>query len=238
LSLPIWLQFVVGYDALQTGFVILALAVGAFAASGLAGGLGSRVSPVRLVQIGIVLEVIGVAGVGFSISPESTWINVVPWLFVYGLGVGMATAQLTNVILRDVPVQESGQASGTQSTSRQLGSALGIAVLGTILFTSAQLQLTSSLTDAGMPDAQVTATVSAVIDSAGGAIMAFDADPATRSIADSAKQAISDGTRNGAFAAAGFLVLGFFSTLALGRGRQEEDEELSEVEAGAKPAAS
>jgi EmrB/QacA subfamily drug resistance transporter len=238
LSLPIWLQFVVGYDALQTGFVILALAVGAFAASGLAGGLGSRVSPVRLVQIGIVLEVIGVAGVGFSISPDSTWINVVPWLFVYGLGVGMATAQLTNVILRDVPVQESGQASGTQSTSRQLGSALGIAVLGTILFTSAQLQLTSSLTDAGMPDAQVTATVSAVIDSAGGAIMAFDADPATRSIADSAKQAISDGTRNGAFAAAGFLVLGFFSTLALGRGRQEEDEELSEVEAGAKPAAS
>jgi EmrB/QacA subfamily drug resistance transporter len=238
LSLPIWLQFVVGYDALQTGFVILALAVGAFAASGLAGGLGSRVSPVRLVQIGIVLEVIGVAGVGFSISPDSTWINVVPWLFVYGLGVGMATAQLTNVILRDVPVQESGQASGTQSTSRQLGSALGIAVLGTILFTSAQLQLTSSLTDAGMPDAQVTATVSAVIDSAGGAIMAFDADPATRGIADSAKQAISDGTRNGAFAAAGFLVLGFFSTLALGRGRQEEDEESAEVAAGAKPAAS
>jgi EmrB/QacA subfamily drug resistance transporter len=231
LSLPLWLQFVVGYDALQTGFVILALAVGAFMASGLAGGLGSRVTPVRMVQLGIILEVIGVAGVGFSISPTSTWINVVPWLFVYGLGVGLATAQLTNVILKDVPVQESGQASGTQSTSRQLGSALGIAILGTILFTSAQVQLTNSLTDEKLPAAQVTSIVSSIVDSAGGAIIGLDADPTTRPIADLAKQAISDGTRYGAFAAAGFLVLGFFSTLSLGRGRKEEDEPAVVAEA-------
>ena len=204
LSLPLWLQFVIGYNALQTGFVILALAVGAFTASGLAGGLGGRVSPVRTVQLGIILEVIGVAAVGFSISPTSTWINVVPWLFVYGLGVGLATAQLTNVILKDVPIQESGQASGTQSTSRQLGSALGIAILGTILFTSAQLQLTNSLTDAGTPPAQVTSIVSAVVDSAGGAIVGF--------------------------AAAGFLVLGFFSTLSLGKGRKEADQHAPVVD--------
>ena len=236
LSLPLWLQFVVGYDALQTGFVILALAIGAFMASGLVGGLGSRVSPVRLVQLGILLEILGVAGVGFSISPTSTWINVVPWLFVYGLGVGLATAQLTNVILKDVPIQESGQASGTQSTSRQLGSALGIAILGTILFTSAQFQLTNSLTDSGMPAAQVTSTVATVVDSAGGAIIGFAANPATKPIADLAKQAISDGTRNGAFAAAGFLVLGFLSTLSLGKSNKEEDEHAPVAEV--KPTAS
>ena len=236
LSLPLWLQFVVGYDALQTGFVILALAIGAFMASGLVGGLGSRVSPVRLVQLGILLEILGVAGVGFSISPTSTWINVVPWLFVYGLGVGLATAQLTNVILKDVPIQESGQASGTQSTSRQLGSALGIAILGTILFTSAQFQLTNSLTDSGMPAAQVTSTVATVVDSAGGAIIGFAANPATKPIADLAKQAISDGTRNGAFAAAGFLVLGFLSTLSLGKSHKEEDEHAPVAEV--KPTAS
>ena len=222
LSLPLWLQFVVGYDALQTGFVLLALAGGAFLASGISGGLGSRVSPVSLVRSGIVLEIIGVAGVGFAISPTSTWVNVVPFLFVYGLGVGLATAQLTNVILKDVPVNESGQASGTQSTSRQLGSALGIALLGTILFTSIQIQMTNQLTDDGLPPAQVEQYTTAVVDSAGGAIVQFEQNPETAQVAVAAKEAVSDGTKFGAFAAAGFLVFGFLATLSLGSTRKEE----------------
>jgi EmrB/QacA subfamily drug resistance transporter len=228
LSLPLWLQFVVGYDALQTGFVILALAIGAFVASGVAGGFGRKLSPVTMVRTGIVLEVIGVAGIGFALAPSATWINVVPFLFVYGLGVGLATAQLTNVILKDVPVVESGAASGTQSVSRQLGSALGIAILGTILFTSTQIQLTNMLTDEKLPPAQVTQIVNAVVDSAGGAIIGLEANPTTRPIADNAKIAITDGTRYGAFAAAGFLALGFLTTLSLGKTRKEEVEHMVE----------
>ena len=228
LSLPLWLQFVIGYDALQTGFVLLGLAGGAFVASGLAGGLSGKVSPVAMVRLGILLEIVGVAGVGFAISPEASWINVVPWLFVYGMGVGLATAQLTNVVLKDVPVQESGQASGTQSTARQLGSALGIAVLGTILFTSVQVELTQKLTEEKLPAAQVTQIVDSVVDSAGGAIIGLEQDPTTQPIATAAKVAISDGTRYGAFAAAGFLGLGFLATLSLGATRKEEVEKLHE----------
>jgi EmrB/QacA subfamily drug resistance transporter len=215
LSLPLWLQFVVGYNALSTGFVRLALAAGAFLASGLAGGLGSRVPPVRMVQLGILLELIGVTGVGFAISPASGWAEVTPFLFVYGIGVGLATAQLTGVVLKDVPVAESGQASGTQSTSRQLGSALGIAVLGTVLFTSVQIQLTNTLNDQGLPADTVSSVVASVVDSSGGAILGFEKDPASAEIVVAAKQSISDGTRYAAFAAAGFLVLGFLSTLRL-----------------------
>jgi len=215
LSLPLWLQFVVGYNALSTGFVLLALAAGAFLASGLAGGLGSRVPPVRMVQLGILLELIGVTGVGFAISPASGWAEVTPFLFVYGIGVGLATAQLTGVVLKDVPVSESGQASGTQSTSRQLGSALGIAVLGTVLFTSVQIQLTNTLNDQGLPADTVSAVVTSVVDSSGGAILGLEKDPASAEIVTAAKQSISDGTRYAAFAAAGFLVLGFLSTLRL-----------------------
>ena len=222
LSLPLWLQFVVGYDALQTGFVILALAIGSFFASGIAGGFGRKLAPVTMVRMGIVLEVIGVAGIGFAVTPDATWINIVPFLFVYGMGVGLATAQLSNVILKDVPVQESGAASGTQSVARQLGSALGIAVLGTILFTSTQVILTNDLTDEKLPAAQVSQVVDAVVDSAGGAIIGLEANPTTRPIADHAKAAITDGVRYGAFTAAGFLVLGFFTTLALGKTRKEE----------------
>ncbi|MFZ4078188.1 MAG: MFS transporter [Microbacteriaceae bacterium] len=215
LSLPLWLQFVVGYNALSTGFVLLALAAGAFLASGLAGGLGRRVPPVRMVQLGILLELIGVTGVGFAISPASGWAEVTPFLFVYGIGVGLATAQLTGVVLKDVPVSESGQASGTQSTSRQLGSALGIAVLGTVLFTSVQIQLTNTLNDQGLPADTVSAVVTSVVDSSGGAILGLEQDPASADIVVAAKQSISDGTRYAAFAAAGFLVLGFLSTLRL-----------------------
>ncbi len=216
LSLPLWLQFVVGYNALSTGFVLLALAGGAFLASGVAGALNGRLSPTNMVRIGIMLELIGVTGVAFAITPTSGWAEVTPFLFVYGIGVGLATAQLTGVVLKDVPVAESGQASGTQSTSRQLGSALGIAVLGTILFTSVQIQLTNTLTEQGLPSDTVTTVVSQVVDSAGGAILGLEANPETADAAVAAKQAVTDGTRYSAFAAAGFLVLGFLSTLRLG----------------------
>ncbi len=222
LSLPLWLQFVVGYNALQTGFVILALAIGAFVASGLAGGLSGRVAPVRMVQLGILLEIVGVAGVGFGISATGDWWTVAPWLFAYGMGVGLATAQLTNVVLKDVPVEESGQASGTQSTSRQLGSALGIAVLGTILFTAAAGLLTTSLNDMKLPERQVTSIVDAVVDSSGAVIPELAKDPKTAPIAEQAKIAFSDATRFGAYSAAGFLALGFLSTLSLTGKRREE----------------
>jgi hypothetical protein len=168
-----------------------------------------------MVQLGILLELIGVTGVGFAISPASGWAEVTPFLFVYGIGVGLATAQLTGVVLKDVPVAESGQASGTQSTSRQLGSALGIAVLGTVLFTSVQIQLTNTLNDQGLPADTVSSVVASVVDSSGGAILGFEKDPASAEIVVAAKQSISDGTRYAAFAAAGFLVLGFLSTLRL-----------------------
>jgi hypothetical protein len=61
---------------------------------------------------------------------------IAAWLFLYGAGVGLATAQLTSVILADVPVSQSGQASGLQSTFRQLGSSLGVALLGALFFTT------------------------------------------------------------------------------------------------------
>ena len=221
LSLPLWLQFVIGYNALQTGLILLALAIGAFVASGIAGGLNGRVTPVTMVRLGIVLEIIGVAGLGFSINANSSWLTITPWLFSYGLGVGLATAQLTNVILLDVPVAQSGQASGTQSTSRQLGSALGIAVLGTILFASIQGVLTASLTDEKLPAAQVEQIVAAVVDSSGAAIQGLEKDPATIPIADKAKDAFSTATSVSAYSAAGFLALGFVATLSLGGKRRE-----------------
>ncbi|MGK9148389.1 DHA2 family efflux MFS transporter permease subunit [Plantibacter flavus] len=231
LSLPIWLQNVLGYSALQTGVILLALAIGSFVASGFAGAFGNRVAPVLIVRIGILAEIIGVAGIGLVVGPSTEWFAIVPFLFVYGFGVGLATAQLTGVVLKDVPVEQSGQGSGTQSTARQIGSALGIAVLGTILFVSTASVLDARLDDSGLPAEQRDALVSSVVDSSGAAIAGLAADPSTAAVADDAKLALSDGTRYAAFAAAGFLAVGFLATLSLGSGRREETDSRSETRA-------
>ena len=226
LSLPLWLQNVLGYSALQTGFLLLALAIGSFVASGLSATVGQRLSRIAIVRIGILAEIVGVAGVGLGISADSAWFQIAPQLFVYGLGVGLATAQLTGVVLADVPVEESGQGSGTQSTARQVGSALGIAVLGTILFSATGSILDARLTDSGVPAAERTRIVDSVVSSSGGVIPSLDGKDAT--VADDARVAFSDATRAAAFSAAGFLVLGGLATLRLG-GRAEDNEESADA---------
>ena len=234
LALPLWLQFVLGLTALQTGLILLALAIGSFVASGFAGAMSGRLAPVTIVRAGLVAEIVGVAAIGFVISPDTSWALLVPFLFVYGLGVGLATAQLTGVVLADVPVAEGGQASGTQSTSRQLGAALGIAILGTILFAGTAGVLDAKLDERGIPAGQRDAVVSAVVDSAGGAIAGLEESAQTEAIAQDAKAALSAGTKYAAFAAAGFLALGLLSTISLGRGapparppRQDRAEEVT-----------
>ncbi|TQJ30101.1 DHA2 family efflux MFS transporter permease subunit [Microbacterium sp. SLBN-146] len=225
LALPLWLQFALDFEAVQTGLILLALALGSFVASGFAGAMSSRLSAVWIVRAGLVAEIIGVAAVGFVIAPDASWVPLIPALFVYGFGVGLATAQLTGVVLADVDVRESGQASGTQSTSRQLGAALGIAVLGTILFTTTAGVLGAKLDERGVPETQRDQVVASVVDSAGGAIAGLEASPDTEAIAQDAKAALSDGTKYASFAAAGFLVLGLAATASLGSGRRPRAHE-------------
>jgi EmrB/QacA subfamily drug resistance transporter len=217
-ALPLWFENVRGYSAFETGVALLPLAIGSFAASGFGAQLASRKGPVFVVRLGIALELAGVAGIGAVVGPGTAWWATVPVLFVYGLGVGLATAQLTGVVLADVPVANSGQGSGTQSTSRQIGSAFGIAILGTVLFTTLGAQLSHKLAALGPPLAgQRAAIVTAVERSAGAAIPRLAADPRTAPIAAMAKDAFSQATRLTAFCAALFLALGLLASLSLGR---------------------
>ncbi|WP_294979966.1 MFS transporter [uncultured Microbacterium sp.] len=232
LSLPLWLQFALGFDALQTGLILIALAAGSFVASGFAGASSGKIGAVLIVRAGLVAEIVGVVAaglvVGWDAGTQSAWLWLLPALFVYGFGVGLATAQLTGVILQDVPVELSGQGSGTQSTARQVGSALGIAILGTVLFTGTAGILASSLDDRGLPAQERDQIVSAVVDSSGGAIAVLAANPATAPIAADAKAAFSDATRLSAFTAGGFLVVGLLATIPLGRERRRDETDAAQ----------
>lgn len=229
LALPLWLQNVLGYTATQTGLVLIALAAGSFIASGAAGATSGRVSAVWVVRAGLVAEIVGIAVIGMVIAVDTPWYAVAGGLLVYGFGVGLATAQLTGVILADVPVAQSGQGSGTQSTSRQVGSALGIAILGTVLFTSLGAGVADRLPD-GVPDAQREQIAALVVDSAGSAIPALEAqDP---DAAAAAREAFSDATRWSAFAAAGFLLLGLVATASLGSARSRASRDTAASSSG------
>ena len=202
LSLPLWLQFVLGFDALQTGFVLLALAIGSFVASGAAGAFGGRFAPVWIVRVGIAGRDRRRRDRRLVIATDTSWWQIVLGLFVYGFGVGLATAQLTGVVLSDVRSQQSGQASGTQSTSRQVGSALGIAILGTVLFTSLG-DASRREPASAVPEAQRDRSSISWSTAPDAAIPALE-EKSPRPRAD-AREAFSDATRYAAFTAAGFL---------------------------------
>ena len=135
-ALPLFLQGVIGYSAFETGLVFLALAVGSFFAAPVSVRLAQRYGPRRAVTLGMFLEAVGIISTSLLISTTVTGLQLAVPLFVYGIGVGLATAQLTSIVLSDIPPERSGLASGANSTMRQIGSALGIAILGTVLFTA------------------------------------------------------------------------------------------------------
>ena len=240
-SLPLWFQNVIGYTAFQTGLALLALAGGSFLASGLTAPIGRKRGTIFIVRLGIVLEIIGIAGLAIFLRPDSTWLTTTPLLLVYGIGVGFATAQLTGVVLTDVPLNRSGEGSGIQSTSRQVGSALGIAILGTVLFATLGARYDTALADLGVSEAQRVQLVAAVKDSAGAAIPGLAANPGTAAVAEPARVAFTDASRVAALTAAVFLVIGLVASLSLGNPRRRRSvdgsaDQSEPVDAPAYPA--
>ncbi|MFN8078215.1 MAG: MFS transporter [Kineosporiaceae bacterium] len=216
-TLPLLMQGTLGYSALGTGGVILVLALGTFFASGALPQLSGRVSQRTIVQIGLLLEAVAVGGLALTLSTSVATGTLCGWLFLYGAGVGMATAQLTSLLLADVPIQESGQASGLQSSVRQVGSALGVALLGGLLVARLAATTRDNLTALGLPAQAVDGVASAVKDSAGIAIAGLQARAGGEAVASAAAEAMITASRTTTGVAALVLLLGVLATLALPR---------------------
>jgi EmrB/QacA subfamily drug resistance transporter len=217
--LPLWLQFALGYSPVEAGLALVPVAAGSFVASGASFGLAAKMSPLELVRLGLALEVVGLAALGFLARPDSPWWTIASALFCYGIGVGFATAQVTNVVLADVPEPSAGQGSGVQSVFRQLGSALGIAVLTTTFFSVLGTQLSAQLTTSGLPADQVDGLTRAVVGSAGAAIEGLAAQPQTAAVAEAAREAMAHGISLGSYLAAAFLLAGLGATLLVSTSR-------------------
>jgi predicted MFS family arabinose efflux permease len=115
-----------GVWVLPTGlFIILGAQVG--------GRLTRIVGTTAVARAGLVLETIGLVVLAVVMSPSLGFLTLLPGFAFFGVGIGFASSQLTNVVLSAIPPEDAGAASGANTTSRQIGAALGIAVIGSIL---------------------------------------------------------------------------------------------------------
>jgi len=225
-SLPLFLQGALGYSALGAGGVLAALAVGSFLSGPTTPALAGRYGPRFVARLGMAIEMLAIAALGAVIAVDVPAVVLVLCLVVYGVGVGFASAQLTSVILADVPVRQSGQASGTQSTARQVGSALGTAVLGTILFVGlAHDTETRVAAIPGVSAEEASQVAHLVQSSAGTAIPSLAAQENGPALVEASSQAFADALRRTAFTGAGFVALGLIATLLLPADRRPEDDE-------------
>ena len=214
-TLPLLLQNALGFSPLGTGWLIVSLAVGTFLISGMTPKLTAKYGGRTVVRLGLGTEALAVAGLAITLSSSISGWLIAFWLFCYGLGVGMATAQLTTVILAEIPVAESGQASGLQSTFRQLGSALGVAILGTLLITSLGKSTSANLADTGLPPATQDSVTHVVTESAGAAIPSLQAKPETQAAGDAAAAGMIRASKITTGVAAIIIGLGLAATIAL-----------------------
>ncbi len=207
---PLYLQTAVDLSALRTGALLLAMAAGGFLGGPLAAYLAHRIGPRQVVTAGMGLEALGAFGVALVLAPDRVHPGLVIALFFYGVGVGLASSQLASVILAEVPPAASGQASGMQSTFRQVGAALGIAVLGTVFITT-MADLTWDRLNAieGLIDSQRGRIVDGLTDSAGWYIQALRAwTPDFGVVVEAAEGAIADAARYAAAVAGAVFAVG------------------------------
>lgn len=129
---PVYLQTILGYDALQTGLKILPLSVGLIIFS----IIGSRLSTVRsarnIARIGQFTLGLGLLFVFAAVQPDlSDWIFA-GGMFVVGAGFGLLASQLGNVNMSAVSKDDTSEVGGLQGTFQNLGSSFGTAIVGSV----------------------------------------------------------------------------------------------------------
>ena len=98
-----------------------------------AGRFADKVGGKYILLTGISLFTIGFGLVAIVAGPDSTWITFLGPAIIAGAGMGMTFAPMTTVAMRNISPQMSGAASGILNTTRQLGAAIGSAVVGALL---------------------------------------------------------------------------------------------------------
>lgn len=145
----IWLQSLLGLSPIESGMTGLPLSIAAFAVSAGIGRFLHHRAPGPIIGTGMILIGLGALANAGLIRHGSSWPALILGFTITGVGVGLATPTLNSSAMSAVPVHRGGMAAGAVTTVRQLGFAIGIALLGTLFATKAS----STVSQAGVPHA-------------------------------------------------------------------------------------
>lgn len=212
--LPLYLINAYGTSIIQAGLILAAMALGAFVSGGLARHVAGKLGSAGTVILGLALELVGVAALAYFMDPARSLLYLVAPLMLYGLGLGLASAQLTGTVLQGVPVGQSGQGSATHSTVRQVGSALGTAFSGGALAVGLSRASPNALDGLGLPDDAVTEIVEVTKASAGSNLPQARAEFGEGSeIMQALVEGFAQATQGSFWVSAGFLGIGFLGAV-------------------------
>ena len=140
---PLYYQNVLGLTAFQTGLLFLWTSVTIAITGALSGYLASKFGPKWIVVIGMLASFLGIFWLSSLLSIHIDLFSLVPGLILLGSGIGLASSQVTNIILSHVPQQFSGEASAVNVTFRQIGASIGTALIGTVLAANLAINITT-----------------------------------------------------------------------------------------------
>lgn len=191
-----YLQFCLGYSAFRTGLLIAPIAAVLVVAASLSSLLVRYLGTKIVVATGMGLIALGFALLA-TVTTHSTYLDVLPAFFLLGIGSGLTVAPCTESVMGSVPMELAGVGSATNSTALQIGGALGVAVLGSLLNTRYRDDMLSLLTGLAAPPSSLHSAMGSlggalnVAGHIGGAIGAHLARSARQSFIDAMTFAVT-----------------------------------------------
>jgi EmrB/QacA subfamily drug resistance transporter len=136
LVLALYLQGVLGFTAWEAGLVLVPFSIGAMVASGLAVPLAAKAGRLVILAGGAVIAgaMIFARSVAMDAGADLATFGLLVPMVLAGIGLGLVVVPLVDVTLAGVVVRDAGAASGVLNTTRQLGQAFGVAVVGVVFF--------------------------------------------------------------------------------------------------------
>ena len=172
-TIPLFLQVVLGLDALETGVRMLPASAGLFVAAIGGSALAKRFAPRPLVRVGLAIVFVSILMLMATIEPELDNASFLVAMGALGIGMGLIVSQLGNVVQSAVGDSDRSEAGGLQSTAQQLGSSLGTALLGAIVITGLIATFTANVASDPQISNEVTNQLEVKL-SAGGSFVSSD----------------------------------------------------------------
>ncbi|MEV5530160.1 MFS transporter [Streptomyces prunicolor] len=181
-----FLQFVLGYSALETGVRLLPLAAAVSLGAAVTGRLTPKLGMKPMVVTGMA---IGTAGVFLLtlVDKTSGYGDFLPMMLLLGFAIGLSVSPATDTIMGSFPENELGVGGGANDTALELGGSLGIAILGSLLGTTYKDKLTD-LVGGHLP----AAALDTAKDSVGGGLAVAQQIAKTPSAGPQQAQALVD----------------------------------------------